>query len=65
MEELDLEPEPLVLRPTLFLVHHTASLGHSWPRALGSEWSGEATGKPDKLKNMEGTARKSEEMLNT
>ena len=34
MEEAELEPEPLVLRPMLFLLHHTASLGHARPHAL-------------------------------
>ena len=45
MEEQKLQPDSLILRPTLFQLHHAASLRHSLPPALGSGLSREAAGK--------------------
>lgn len=45
MEEPELQPDSLILRPTLFQLHHAASLRHSLPPALGNGLSREAAGK--------------------
>lgn len=45
MEEPELQPDSLILRPALFQLHHAASLRHSLLPALGSGLSRKAAGK--------------------